>query len=85
MAKFQKGNPGKRPGAKRKRTKEAEKRVEFVLAILDETIETDIKKLRPQERARLWQDLQEYIRPKLARTEQTGETKQDITIKVVRE
>lgn len=70
--KFPEGNPGKPKGAKNKRTIDAEKRVEFVLSILEETLQDDIEAMDPTERVKLWNGLQEYIRPKLARTELTG-------------
>lgn len=70
--KFPNGNPGKPKGAKNKRTIEAEKRIEFVLSLLEETLEDDIEMMEPTERVKLWNGLQEYIRPKLARTELTG-------------
>jgi hypothetical protein len=38
-----------------------------VLELLDETVEEDLKKMKPPDRIRLWADLQEYIRPKLQR------------------
>lgn len=69
--------PGERRGGKvkgqpNKRTKEVLKTIETVLGFLNETIKEDIEKLKPVERAKMWNDLQEYIRPKLARTELTG-------------
>ena len=87
MAKFQKGqtgNPNGRPaGALSQKTIEAVERVEFVLSLLEDTIEEDIEKLKPSERARLWNDLQEYIRPKLARTENIDKTDRKIIIELV--
>jgi len=81
---FGKGNPGKPKGAISKKTKDQLKRVEYVLGLLEQTIDSDIENLKPRERALLWVDLQEYVRPKLARTELTGEVKQTV-IQVVRE
>lgn len=69
---FEEGNPGKPKGAKNKRTIDQEKRVEFVLSILEETLEDDIQLMDPTERVKLWNGLQEYIRPKLSRAEVTG-------------
>lgn len=67
---FQKGHSGFKPkGQPNKKTQEVLKRIEYVLGLLDETIADDITQLEPRERAKMWSDLQEYIRPKLARTE----------------
>lgn len=73
-----KGNKfaGSRKGKPNQRTVESVKRVERVLSILEETLEDDIAAINPNERVKLWNDLQEYIRPKLARTEiDTGDSK----------
>ena len=83
MGKFKKGdkkpiNSGKKKGSKNKRTEEQLKRIEYVLEILDTSIDKDIKALEPRERAKLWVDLQEYIRPKLARTELVGNGGKDL-------
>ena len=72
--KFNKGNfkgpgPGRPKGSKNKHTKDIIDRVKRVLDLLEETLEDDIKKLRPSERARMWESLQEYVRPKLQRSE----------------
>lgn len=75
MAKWQKGKEktgGKKAGTPNKRTVDSLKRIEYVLGLLDETIDEDLQAIEPKERARMWQDLQEYMRPKLARTELTG-------------
>ncbi len=76
MAKFvkgQSGNPeGKAPGTLNKKTVEQKERVEWVLSLLEPTVESDIEQLDPKDRVLLWKDLQEYIRPKLARKELTG-------------
>ena len=81
---FQKGKPktgGKKKGTPNKRTESILKRIEYVLSILDTTIETDIAELKEVERAKMWQDLQEYIRPKLARTELTGKDGDEIKVR----
>jgi hypothetical protein len=69
-----KGNKfaGSRKGRPNKRTEESLKRIEYVLGLLDQTIDKDIKALESKERAKMWSDLQEYIRPKLARSELVG-------------
>lgn len=67
-----KGHKGYKPkGAKNRKTIEAIMRVERVLSILEETLEYDISQISAVERVKLWDNLQEYIRPKLARTELT--------------
>jgi hypothetical protein len=81
---FQKGNSGKPKGAKSKRTVEAIKRVEWVIGMLEETIESDVKRLKPPQRVQLWNDLQEYVRPKLARQDLKIESDSQIKITVVR-
>lgn len=64
---FKPGNAGRPRGAKNKLTREVKERIEWVLELLDEQLEGDIKKLKAGERVRLWIDLQEYVRPKLQR------------------
>jgi len=64
---FEKGNPGKRKGTINKISVEQKKRVEWVLCLLEETLEESIAKLKPKDRVELWLNLQEYIRPKLQR------------------
>jgi len=81
--KFSKGNSGKPKGAKNKKTVETLKRIEYVLGLLDQTIDKDIKALESRERAKLWSDLQEYIRPKLARQEITGLDGKDLIPPIV--
>ena len=48
-------------------TTEHKERVEWVLELLEETLEASILKLKPKEQVDLWMNLQEYIRPKLQR------------------
>ncbi len=64
---FLPGNKGKPKGAINKITREQKEKVEWVLGLLDETVQEDLRKMKPPERIRLWADLQEYIRPKLQR------------------
>lgn len=64
---FLPGNKGKPKGVKNKITREQKEKVEWVLGLLDENVEEDLKKMKPSDRIRLWADLQEYIRPKLQR------------------
>jgi cell division protein FtsB len=82
--KFQKGNPGKPKGAKRKKTVEAIQRVEWAINILEKNLESDIERLQARDRVQLWNDLQEYVRPKLARKDLDASNKDEITITVVR-
>jgi hypothetical protein len=64
---FKPGEGGRPKGVKNKITREIQAKVEWVLEMLDETIEDDLQKMKPPERVKLWTDLQEYIRPKLQR------------------
>ena len=64
---FKPGQGGRPKGVKNKVTREIQAKVEWVLELLDETVEEDLKKMKPPERIKLWSDLQEYIRPKLQR------------------
>lgn len=66
---FQKGNAGRPKGSLNRKTVEQKERIEWVIGLLEETIEHDIAMLRPKEKVNLWLDLQEYIRPKLAKME----------------
>jgi len=74
---FKKGevnNPKGRPkGAKDKFKQETKRRIDKVLTQLEETLEADIKALPDVQRVKLWTELQEYINPKLQRTEIKGE------------
>lgn len=63
---------GRKKGIPNKNVKEKRDRVERVLAILDKTIDEDLKAMAPGERAKVYVQLQEYQIPKLARTEHTG-------------
>jgi hypothetical protein len=65
--KFKLGNSGRPKGASNKLTREYKERVEWVLGLLDESLEADLKALKGGDRVRLWLDLQEYVRPKLQR------------------
>ena len=67
-------NPKGRPkGAKDKFKQETKRRIDKVLTQLELTLEDDIKALPDSQRVRLWTELQEYINPKLQRTEIKGE------------
>ena len=78
---FQKGHNGlRKKGTLNKKTVQIKERIELVLEILDESIEADILALKPREKVQLWMDLQEFIRPKLQRTQTDLTSKrQDLT------
>ena len=65
--KFKPGEGGRPKGSPNRITTEQKERVEWVLELLDETLEDSIRKLKPKEQVDLWMNLQEYIRPKLQR------------------
>jgi hypothetical protein len=64
---YKPGQGGRPKGVKNKITREIQAKIEWVLVVLDETIEEDLKKMKPPERIKLWVELQEFIRPKLQR------------------
>ena len=64
---FKPGQGGRPKGATNKITREYKERVEWVLELLDETLEESIEKLKPKDKVDLWMNLQEFIRPKLQR------------------
>lgn len=64
---------GRKKGTPNKDTSEKKQRIELVLSMLDETIENDLYKIGPIERVKIWATLQEFIRPKLARTTISGD------------
>ncbi len=86
--KFKAGNDGRPKGAINKTTREFKERVEWVLGLLDETLEEDLRGMRATEKVKLWLDLQEFVRPKLQRMNLAVEPGDDnvtkITFEVVR-
>jgi hypothetical protein len=86
--KFKAGNDGRPKGAINKTTREFKERVEWVLGLLDETLEEDLQGMRAAEKVKLWLDLQEFVRPKLQRMNLAVEPGDDnvtkITFEVVR-
>ena len=86
--KFLPGNTGRPKGAINKATREYKERVEWVLGLLDESLENDLKELRAADKVRLWLDLQEFVRPKLQRMNldlgPTDDKISKITFEVVR-
>jgi DNA-directed RNA polymerase beta subunit len=67
------GNLIQRKVGPNKKSKAVIASIQYVMSLCEKHMETDIEALTPLQRVRLWADLQEYIRPKLARIEQTGE------------
>ncbi len=66
------GTKSSRKGIKDRFGKESMERVNKVLNQLEKTLEADIEALPGRMKIRLWTDLQEYINPKLQRTEIKG-------------
>lgn len=64
---FKPGQGGRPKGVANKITREIRERIEWVLELLDDSLEESIEKLKPKERVELWLNLQEYVRPKLQR------------------
>ena len=74
---LQRGHGGlKQKGTLNKKTREFREKIDMVLNILDDRIEQNIETLTPKEQVQMWMDLQEFIRPKLQRT-QTDLTSKD--------
>jgi len=85
---FKVGHAGlKKKGTTNKVTLEMKQRIERVLEILDESLESDLQALSPKEKVQLWMDLQEFIRPKLQRSQtditSKGEQINKITFEVI--
>lgn len=80
---LQKGHGGlRKKGTQNKVTVEIKQRIERVLEILEESIETDIQELSPKDKILLWKDLQEFVRPRLQRTQTDLTTKGNEITKV---
>ena len=56
---FKPGQGGRKTGSYNKITLEQKERVEWVLGLLDETLEESISMLKPKEKVDLWLSLQE--------------------------
>jgi hypothetical protein len=67
------GEPIRKKGVRNKRSLEIIRSIEEACRLLGATMEEDIKALSPLKRMEMWCNLQEYLRPRLARVEQTGE------------
>ncbi|MEK6482383.1 hypothetical protein WJR50_32910 [Catalinimonas sp. 4WD22] len=74
MPLFKKGNPGRPKGSKNKTT-QARKDIllEIVEHIETHYLESDLEKLSPKERMRVYMAAQEYLIPKLQRSEIEGD------------
>lgn len=76
---------GRVAGVKNKKTVEQLARAERILQLIEnDYFENDIKLISPGQRMDLYQNMLEYTAPKLSRVEQTGETKTELTIKILR-
>jgi len=71
----QAGKKSTRKGVKDKFTKESIARISKVLTQLEKTLAADIKALDKTQRVKLWVELQEYVNPKLSRTDLTSGNK----------
>ena len=80
---LQSGHGGlKQKGTLNKKTREFREKIDMVLNILDDRIEQNIETLTPKEQVQMWMDLQEFIRPKLQRTQTDLTTKGDPITKI---
>lgn len=73
---FQPGNnlsKGRPKGAINKTTAETKSFLARIANKLGEHIEQDLEMMEPKDRVKIWLELQEYLIPKLSRTEITGE------------
>lgn len=66
---FQQGNPGRQKGSVNKTTKAQKEGILKALVLLDTTFEQDIAEMTAKERVDVWLQLQEFILPKLQRTQ----------------
>lgn len=73
---------GRTKGTANKRTQESIQRVEWVLTLLEPKLQEDIEAISAKDRVMLWNDLQEYIRPKLQRTTIVGDNEEPIILNV---
>lgn len=74
---------GRKKGEPNKRTTEKTQKIEYVMSLIEETLEQDIAALKPNDRVSLWSTLNEYVRPKLARTELAGDKDNPLYVKEV--
>ena len=81
---FQPGNhlsKGRPKGAINKTTAETKSFLIRISNKLGECVEEDLELMDPKDRVKIWLELQEYLIPKLSRTEITGEDGGMIEIK----
>jgi hypothetical protein len=81
---FQPGNnlsKGRPKGAINKTTAETKSFLIRISNKLGECVEEDLELMDPKDRVKIWLELQEYLIPKLSRTEITGEDGAMIEIK----
>ena len=81
---FQQGNnlsKGRPNGAVNKTTAETKAFLTRISNKLGEKVEEDLEMMEPKDRVKIWLELQEYLIPKLSRTEITGEDGGMIEIK----
>ena len=83
MAKFQQGNKGRKKGSKNKKTTENKERINNILSYIDDKyLIEDIDSLTSSERVKTYISLMEYIIPKLARKEHTGDNQNKLQIEI---
>jgi hypothetical protein len=76
MALFEKGHKlatGRPKGSQNKTTSETKAFLTRISNKLGEKVEEDLDLMDPKDRVKIWLELQEYLIPKLSRTEITGE------------
>ncbi|MFZ4707350.1 MAG: hypothetical protein ACOYMF_15190 [Bacteroidales bacterium] len=85
--KFLPGNPGRPKGALNKTTYKQKEEILEILGFFKETLKEDIENMSSSERVHAWMDLQEFLLPKLQRTQMEVEGQIDtltqITFKVI--
>jgi hypothetical protein len=83
--KFEKSNKygkGRPKGSPNKVTAQTREFLEHVIQHLNMNLLNDIQELSASDRVKVWLSLQEYILPKLSRTELTEEVENDANLKI---
>lgn len=76
---------GRKKGVPNKKTAEQLDRAEKIIQIIErDYLMYDLESIGPKTRMLLFSDLLEYVQPKLTRVDNTGEIKQELTIKIDR-